>query len=369
MRELFLSKESNVTRPEINKANKMIKINGSHGEGGGQILRTALTLSAIEKKPFEIFNIRAGRKRPGLAAQHLKCIEAMARICDAEVSGASIGSSSLKFSPGKIKSGNYCFEIKTAGSTSLVLQTIFLPLSLEKKPSSVIIRGGTHVPFSPCYHYLKEQWLYFLNKLGFDIKSEMLRAGFYPRGGGEIKIDIKHTEKVSPLELKERGKLLKVRGISAVANLDSSIAERQKKQAIRHLSKINIKPEIDVVTMPAFGKGTMLMLIGEFGNSQCCYFSLGAIGKRAEKVADEACEGLVQFLETTSVIDEYLADQIILPLSFTKGTSRFATPNITQHLLTNREIINLFSNTKIEINGNWGKEGEVTVVNQKSKLP
>lgn len=337
----------------------MIEINGSHGEGGGQILRTALALSAIEKKPFKIFDIRAGRKKPGLAAQHLQCVEAMAQICDAEVQGAEIGSSSLKFYPGEIKSGDYCFEIKTAGSTSLVLQTIFLPLSLANKPSSITIRGGTHVPFSPCFNYLKEHWLYYLKKIGLDAEIEISRAGFYPKGGGEINIQIKHTGKVYPLELTARGRLLKVRGISAVSNLDSDVADRQKKQAIRHLSEINIIPEIDVVDIPAFGRGTMLLLIGEFENSQCCYFSLGAIGKRAEKVADEACGELERFLATTAVIDEHLADQIILPLSLAKGHSRFTTPKITQHLLTNAEIINLFSNTKIDINGNPGEEGEV----------
>ncbi len=344
----------------------MIEINGSHGEGGGQILRTALALSAIEKKPFKIFDIRASRKKPGLAAQHLQCVKAMAQICDAEVSGAAIGSSSLKFYPGEIKSGDYCFEIKTAGSTSLVLQTIFLPLSLANKPSSVTIRGGTHVPFSPCFHYLKEHWLYYLKMIGFDIKIEMPRAGFYPKGGGEINIYIKHTGKVYPLELTARGRLLKIRGISAVSNLVSGIADRQRKQAIRRLSEINIIPEIDVVDIPAFGRGTMLLLIGEFENSQCCYFSLGAIGKRAEKVADEACDELEHFLETTAVIDEHLADQIILPLSLAKGTSRFITPKITQHLLTNAEIINLFSNTKIDMKGNPGEKGEVTVVKTNS---
>ncbi len=337
----------------------MIEINGSHGEGGGQILRTALALSAIEKKPFKIFDIRAGRKKPGLAAQHLQCVEAMAQICNAEVSGAKIGSSSLKFYPGEIKSGDYCFEIKTAGSTSLVLQTIFLPLSLANKPSSITIRGGTHVPFSPCFNYLKEHWLYYLKKIGFDAEIEISRAGFYPKGGGEINIYIKHTGKVYPLELTSRGGLLKVRGISAVGNLDSDIADRQRQQAISRLSERNIIPEIDVVDVPSFGRGTMLLLICEFENSQCCYFSLGAIGKRAEKVADEACGEVEHFLATTAVIDEYLADQIILPLSRAKGTSRFTTPKITQHLLTNAEIINLFSNTTIDINGNPGEKGEV----------
>jgi RNA 3'-terminal phosphate cyclase (ATP) len=346
------------------KPDDMIKIDGSLGEGGGQILRTALALSAIESKPFEMFNIRAGRKKPGLAPQHLQCVQAMARICDAEIRGAEIGSTSLKFYPGEIKSGDYCFEIGTAGSVSLVLQTIFLPLSLAKGISSVIIRGGTHVPFSPCFHYLKEQWIFYLKKIGFNIELEMIRAGFYPKGGGEIKIFIKQVKKVCPLVLMERGRLRNARGISAVGNLDLSIAERQKKQAIERISEmfeIKISPEIEVVTMPAFARGTMLLLVCEFENSRCCYFGLGAIGKRAEKVADEACEGLRRFLETKGVIDEHFADQIILPLSLATDTSRFTTPKITQHLLTNAEVIKLFSTAKIDINGNTGEDGEVVI--------
>ncbi len=346
------------------KPDNMIKIDGSLGEGGGQILRTALTLSTIKNKPFEMFNIRAGRKKPGLAPQHLRCVQAMAKICDADISGAEIGSSSLKFYPGEIKNGDYCFEIGTAGSVSLVLQTIFLPLSLAKGPSSVTIRGGTHVPFSPCFHYLKEQWLFYLKKIGFDTRLEMVRAGFYPKGGGEIKISINHVKKVYPLVLMERGRLRKVRGISVVGNLDLSIAERQKKQAIENMSEmseIKISPEIEVITMPAFAKGTILLLMCEFEYSQCCYFSLGAIGKRAEKVADEACEGLRCFLETKGVIDEHLSDQIILPLSLATDTSRFITPKITQHLLTNAEVIKLFFNTKIQIEESPGGEGEIII--------
>jgi len=317
----------------------MIEIDGSYGEGDGQILRTALTLSAIKNKPFEMFNIRAGRKKPGLAAQHLQCVKAMAQICGAEVSGARVGSLTLRFHPGEIEYGDYCLEIGTAGSISLVLQTIFLPLSLANGPSSITIRGGTHVPFSPCFHYLKEQWLYYLKKIGFDAKIEMVRAGFYPKGGGEINASIKHVENINPLTL----------------------MERQKKQVLKRLSEINIIPEIDVVAMPAFARGTLLLLVCEFENSQSCYFSLGAIGKRAEKVANEACEGLEHFLETKGVVDEHLADQVILPLSLAGKTSRFLTPEITQHLLTNAEIIRLFSNTKIDINGNIGGEGEVVM--------
>lgn len=339
----------------------MIEIDGSYGEGGGQILRTALTLSALENKPFEIFNIRSQRKKPGLAAQHLQCVRAMAQICNAEVSGDEVGSLSLRFCPGRIKNGDYCFEIGTAGSVSLVLQTIFLPLSLANGHSSVTIRGGTHVPFSPCFHYIREQWLYYLRKFGFDAEIEMICAGFYPKGGGEIHGLIKHIKNIPPMTLPKRGKLLKVRGLSAVGNLDLRIAERQRRQAINRLSEINIIPEIDVITMPAFASGTLLLLVCEFENSRSCYFSLGAIGKRAENVADEACEALERFLETKGVVDEHLADQIILPLSLAGKPSRFITPEITRHLLTNAEIIRLFLKTDIEIKGNMGEEGEIRI--------
>lgn len=337
----------------------MIKIDGSFGEGGGQILRTALSLSAIKERPFEITNIRAGRKKPGLGHQHLQCVEAMTKICNAEISGAKLGSMSLKFDPGKIMHGDYLFEIGTAGSVSLVLQTVFLPLSLAGGTSSVVIRGGTHVPFSPCFHYLTEQWLSYIKKIGFDANIEMLRAGFYPKGGGEIKLFVKNTKSIRHLTLTERGRLLRVRGVSAVGNLDKGIAERQKIQAVKRLSKIKLDPEIDVITMPAYARGTMLLLICEFENSQCCFFGLGAIGKKAEKVADEACERLERFLETNGVVDKYLSDQIVLPLSLTMETSRFVTPEITQHLLTNIEIIKIFSNTKIQIIENANGEGEV----------
>ena len=308
-----------------------------------------------------MFNIRAGRKKPGLAAQHLQCVKAMAQICGAEVSGARVGSLSLRFHPGEIEHGDYCFRNRYCRfDFSGTADNLFTSVSCEWA-STITIRGGTHVPFSPCFHYLKEQWLYYLKKIGFDAKIEMVRAGFYPKGGGEINVSIKHVENINPLTLKERGRLLRLRGVSAVGNLDLSIAERQKKQVLKRLSEINIIPEIDAVAMPAFARGTLLLLVCEFENSQSCYFSLGAIGKRAEKVADEACEGLEHFLETKGVVDEHLADQIILPLSLTKDTSRFFTPEITQHLMTNAEIIRLFSNTKIDIKGNIGEEGEVVM--------
>lgn len=339
----------------------IIAIDGSFGEGGGQILRTALSLSAITQRPFEIYKIRAQRKTPGLSPQHLQAVNASARICNAEVVGNQLRSTDLKFFPGEIQPGTYHFDIGTAGSVSLVLQTIFYPLSLTNKPSSVTITGGTHVSHSPCVDYLTQQWLHFLKQIGFIAGIQILRTGFYPRGGGEVIATIHPIGPQYPVHLEDRGKLLMVHGLSAISNLDSMIAQRQQSQAKKKLLERNIPHEIGIAEIPSTGKGTMLLLVGKFEQGQCCYFSLGAIGKRAETVADEACNQFLCFLETKGVIDEYLADQLIIPLALTKGISQYITPKITQHLLTNIEIVKLFLPVTIEVTGNLSEEGLVKI--------
>ncbi|MFN3466648.1 MAG: RNA 3'-terminal phosphate cyclase, partial [Candidatus Brocadiales bacterium] len=250
--------------------------------------------------------------------------------------------------------GDYRFEIGTAGSASLVLQTLFLPLSRAPRPSRVEIIGGTHVPWSPCFHYLALQWLEYLRHIGLEVAGplptlEMPRAGFYPRGGGILVANVKPAGEIKPLILEGRGELVMVRGISAIGNLPGHIAERQKAQAEKRLAQHGLPHEIELLEMPAVGKGTMLLLLAEFENSRACYYGLGEIGKRAEKVADEACDALLEFLKTDGVFDEHLADQIILPLSLAKGTSKFVTPKITSHLLTNLEVIKKFLPVKVEI--------------------
>lgn len=343
-----------------------LKIDGSFGEGGGQILRTSLTLSAITGTPFEIFNIRAGRKTPGLRPQHLQAVKAIQQVSGASVTGAEVGSESITFSPGSIKQGEYGFEIGTAGSVSLVLQTIFLPLALLKKSggrSKVRILGGTHVPWSPCFHYLKLQWLTYIKQLGLNADLKMPRAGFYPRGGGEIVVEILPAGDIRPLALKERGPLRRISGISAVGNLPEHILRRQKQQAERRLAREGIACPIDIKEeeMPATGQGTMLLLLAEFEHSQCCYYGLGAIGKRAEAVADEAVDALLGFLNTEGVIDEHLADQLVLPLALSKESSHFVTPKVTQHLITNIEVIKKFLPVRIEVKDMGDKGGVVSI--------
>ncbi|PKO21008.1 MAG: RNA 3'-phosphate cyclase [Chloroflexi bacterium HGW-Chloroflexi-1] len=339
----------------------MIEIDGSLGEGGGQVLRSALTLAVMTGQPMRITNIRARRKKPGLQAQHLAAVNAAAAISGAEVEGAHLGASELRFQPGAVRPGDYRFDIGTAGAASLVLQTIFLPLGLAAGPSEVTIIGGTHVPWSPCFHYLDLQWLPFMHRIGFDTTLELLLAGFYPQGNGQIRARIEPIKTIAPLDLPERGGLKGIRGISAVANLDMSIAERQRKRALNRLQGRHNRIDIELLDLPARAKGTCLLLQAEFKRSSACYFGLGALGKRAEQVADEACLWLEKFLATNGAVDEYLADQLLLPLAFAEGPSEYRTAKVTPHLLTNAEIIRMFDVATIEIEDDSGKSGLVRI--------
>jgi RNA 3'-phosphate cyclase len=339
----------------------MIQIDGSLGEGGGQILRSALTLSIMSGQPFSIKNLRENRSQPGLRPQHLKAVQAAREISQAEVEGADLDSRSLEFHPRTIRPGRYKYDIGTAGSTSLVLQTIFLPLSRAKVASTVTITGGTHVPASPCFHYLDFQWLPFLRRMGFEATLSQELAGFFPEGGGKILATIRPNREVNPVNLLHRGELQQIRGLSASANLDRKIAERQRSQVLRRLGDRYLINDLRVVEMPARSKGTMILLLAEFEFSQACYFALGAPGKPAERVADEAVDSLLEFMQTDGAVDEYLVDQILLPLAFTREKASLRTSRITNHLLTNATVIMQFLSTRIEIEGAVGGPGWVRI--------
>jgi len=340
----------------------MIQIDGSFGEGGGQIVRTSLTLSLITGKPFEIYNIRARRKRPGLQPQHLKCVEAATLISDSKVKGNQKGSIHLIFNPGQVLPGDYRIDIGTAGSISLVLHTVYLPLALAEGESHLTITGGTHVLWSPTFHFLSLHWLNFLEQIGFNIKLKMDRAGFYPKGDGKVRIEILPVSDLKPLLILNRGELEKIIGISAVANLDFSIAERQRNQSLKRLERMGYDPQISIEKMPSRYKNTMMLLKAIFENGIGCFTALGAIGKRAEKVADESVDELLEYLNSTGAIDKYLTDQLILPLSLIEEESIFSTSKITNHLMTNVEVIKKFLNIQTEIDGEIGMQGIVKII-------
>lgn len=336
-------------------------IDGSQGEGGGQVLRSALALSLLTRTPMTITQIRARRSQPGLRPQHLKAVEAAAAVGRAQVEGAALGSQRLVFVPQAIHGGEFRFDIGTAGSVSLVLQTIAVPLCFAAAASRITIRGGTHVPWSPCFHYLELHWRHFMQRIGYEIALQQEYAGFYPRGGGVIHSTIRPAEKLTPLDLTARGMLQRIRGISAVAQLDVGIAEHQKAQVLRRLAEQHPGIEIATVIMPAHSPGAIIVLVAEFEHSQCCFYALGKRGKPAEQIADEAVSQLERFLASDSVIDAFLADQLLLPLACVEGTSRIRTAEITSHLLTNAGIIREFLPVQITIDGSLGQSGTVQI--------
>lgn len=335
----------------------MIVIDGSTGEGGGQVLRSALSLSLVTGQAFTMTNIRAGRPKSGLRPQHLLAVQAAAQISHAVVEGDRQGSVQISFSPGPVSPGDYNFDIGTAGATSLVLQTLLLPLGLTRGTSHLTITGGTHVPSSPCYHYLDWHWARLLLCTGFRFDLTLSRAGFYPEGGGEIHATVPGNTQLQGIDLSERGDLIRVRGLSGIANLPLEIAERQRAQTLKRLNKLISKVEVDVAieSFAAYSKGTVLLLLAEFEHSQACFSALGSRGKPAERVADEAVDDLARFLITDGALDPWLVDQILLPLAVANSPSVLRTSAVTQHLLTNAEVIRYFLPVDIMVDGTLGQ--------------
>ena len=339
----------------------MIEIDGSQGEGGGQVLRSALTLSLITGTPFTVRDIRARRAKGGLAAQHLASVQLAAAIGQAEVEGDRIGSHELTFRPRALLAGDYLQDVGTAGATSLVAQTALLPLALARGISRLTLCGGTHVRWSPCAHYLEWQWLPYLADMGVECDFDLQQAGFYPQGNGLVELRVKPAERLLPLHLTQSGALLGVRGLSAVANLPLEIAERQAKRAWNLLHSVTPEAEIEVTELPAGSTGTVLILLAEFEYSRACFFALGEKGKRAEQVADEAVEALRDFLNSEGAVDPWLPDQLLLPLALAEGDSQIRTPAITRHLRTNAEVIEAFLPGTVTLEGPDDQPGDIYV--------
>lgn len=339
----------------------MIRLDGAMGEGGGQVLRSAVTLSALTGRPLRMEHIRARRPKPGLMPQHLNAVQAAAAVCGARVTGAELHAQALTFEPGRLRPGAYRFDVGTAGAVSLVLQTVFLPLAFAGGPSSVALVGGTHVPRSPVFHYLQHHWLHYVGQAGYPATLEIEQAGFYPRGGGRVHARIEPAMHPRPLMLMQRGSLVEIVIFSAVANLDLRIAERQREQARQRLADLNVPLRDSAARIPAHSPGTVLMLLARFESTQVCYAALGARGKPAERVADEAVDELRRFLLSGAAIDGHLGDQLLLPLAFVPGRSGFYTEAITPHLATNAEVIKSFVPVAIDIHGSIGQPGRVFI--------
>lgn len=340
----------------------MIELDGSRGEGGGQILRTSLSLSLLTGKPFHLRNVRARRDRPGLQPQHLMSVRAAAAVGGANVVGASRGSGDLVFEPGPVRPGRYHFPIGTAGATGLVLHTLYLPLAYRAAgPSEVLFEGGTHNDHSPCFHFLDTTWRPYMALLGLKVKLTMRRPGFYPRGGGAVEAHFSPCQTLRGLELTDRSDVKRVKSLSAVASLPESIAERQTQRAMSRLKDSGLLVNTCNESWPS-GPGTVVALILDTEPVPTLFFALGARGKRAERVADEAAEELHAYLDAApAAVDPHSADQLVLPLALAEGPSRFTVSAVTRHLLTNIEVIRRFVDRDIVCEGDEGGPGLVRV--------
>ncbi len=339
----------------------MIEIDGSYGEGGGQILRTALALSAILQKPFTIHHIRSKRKNPGLQAQHLGAVEALARITEAVTEEVKFGSQKISFLPKRILPGDYQFEVRTAGSVTLLLQAVFFPLCLAQGTSTLTLVGGTHVPWSPPFHYFSQVLLSTLESMGISVDATIENWGFYPRGGGKIRLKINPVHELMSISLVDRGSLKKVRGLSAISNLPKHVAERQMDHALKRIQK-ELKIDAEIVILydaPSVGQGSFFFLLIEYERTLAGFSSLGARGKPAEKVADEALDSLKDYMESDGCIDSHLEDQLAPFMALAKGNSSFTTTQMTDHLLTNLWVIEQFLEVEILRTGKKGERGRV----------
>jgi RNA 3'-terminal phosphate cyclase (ATP) len=339
----------------------VVELDGSFGEGGGQILRSSLALSLLTGKAFHLRNIRARRPRPGLQPQHLMSVRASATIGQAKVRGASIHSTDLLFEPGEVSAGKYHFAIGTAGATGLVLHTLYLPLALRgKTPSELTITGGTHNPHSPCFDFLQTTWKAYMEQLGLRISLHMDRPGFYPRGGGVLLAVIEPCGGVNRLRLAELGTVTKVTGRSIVAGLPDAIARRQARRAVSRLRGHGIDARISEEFWQG-GPGTVQTLSLGTTPVSTLFVGLGARGKPAECVADEAVEQVLAYLAVQPpAVDAHSGDQLVLPLAFAAGNSSFRVAEVTPHLLTNLAVIRRFLDRDIRCDGDEGQPGTVS---------
>lgn len=328
-----------------------IIIDGSEGEGGGQVLRTALSLSAITGKSVRIEHVRGTRKKPGLFRQHLTAFKAAAKICGAAMEGAELGSSEIAFHPGPIKGGDYEFSIGSAGSTTLVAQTLLPILAMAGTASRVTISGGTHNRWAPTFDFFDRAFLPQFAAMGGRASARLLRYGFHPAGGGAVELHVKPTENTHALDLLTRGPRTETQVVAIVSNLKHDIAKREVKALIKGLSLSADQGEIIYADGPGPGNVVTLFLGHEHVTE--VFTGLGENGVRAEAVAKNVLSEAQSYLTATNAsgtantaVGEHLADQLLLPMAL-MGGGVFTTTDISQHTRTNIDIIGMFLDVKI----------------------
>jgi RNA 3'-terminal phosphate cyclase (ATP) len=324
----------------------LLKIDGSQGEGGGQILRSSLALAMCLGKPFEITHIRADRERPGLQPQHLTAVTSAAAIVDADIEGADISSQQLVFVPKRVKPGDYSFSTGTAGSTSLVLQTLLPALMLADKPSKLVLEGGTHNNFAPPYDFLVRSFLPLIQRMGPRIGCTLERTGFAPAGGGIVNIRIEPVKRLKPLEITERGRILQQKAEVLLAHLPEHIAYRELRVIAAALGYAPHQLHFQPVEN-AYGPGNIVLITVQTESVTEVFSAFGKHGLPAEEVAATAVDEVKHYLESGAAVGIHLADQLLIPLALA-GQGAFLTQKPSLHTLTNMAVIRQFM--RVEFN-------------------
>lgn len=327
----------------------MLQIDGSQGEGGGQILRSALSLSLLTRTPFRIASIRAGRKRPGLLRQHFVCVEAAQTVGDAEVQGLEMGSTELVFQPRALSGGARTFAIGGAGSTTLVFQTVLLPLLLGTDvPSTLRFEGGTHNPMAPPVDFLQESFLALLARMlpaGAGVDVSFARHGFYPAGGGEWSATVRPARSLARLDLLERGNIVSQRALAIVSQIPRRVAERELDTLAATLgwNRESCRPR--TVVEPR-GPGNVLLATVQSEHVTEVFVGFGERGVRSEHVAAGVAAEVTRYLRAGVPVFEHLADQLLLPLALGAGGS-FRTVRPTDHARTQAQILEAFLGAQV----------------------
>ncbi len=319
---------------------EIITVDGALGEGGGQILRTSLSLSLCLGRAFRVIHLRAARDKPGLRPQHLAAVKAAAQLGNAEVEGAEIGSKTLRFIPGEITPGDYHFDVGTAGSATLVLQTVLPALLTAAAPSRVDIVGGTHNPKAPPFDFIHEAFLPLINRMGPKVRATLQRPGFYPRGGGHMSVTIEPAVALQPLELLERGPILERQACASLARLPEHIAERELAVVARGLNLTDDQLAIRHLDN-AYSPGNFLTVSVRSERVTELFTGIGERGLRAEVVAERVVRKVRRYLDADVPVGERLADQLLLPLALAGGGA-YRTLRPSLHTTTNIEVIRCF---------------------------
>ena len=336
----------------------MIEIDGSEGEGGGQMLRTAIALSALTGRAVRVHDIRANRPKPGLAAQHLCAVRGVAMICDAQVEGAEVGSTQIAFAPGTVRPGKYELDVGTAGSNTLVLQACLLASARCLDEMRLGIVGGTNVRWSPPIDFYDRLLFPKLASLGFQAQMVELRRGFYPEGGGRVEVRFQAPREVAPLALMERGDLLGVEGTCFSQNLPEHVCQRAAAAVRKEMLGHDVKLASARTAGPSTGAG--VFLLARYENTMLAADALGERGVPAEQVGALAAKSLRQEMDGPGTMDVHAADQLIPYLALADGPSSFRVREMTSHLRTQLELVQKFLEVRVESVG-AGAAAEVRV--------